>query len=113
VRAVAVLPGGRVATGGQDGRVLAWDPAAPGAGPAELGRHDGQVWAMAVMADGRVVTGGDDRRVLVWDLARIGTSVVQLGCSVTALAAAPPGPAMSCLVIAHQGTGFSKWSLTM
>jgi hypothetical protein len=41
VRAVAVLPGGRVVTGGDDGRVLVWDPAHPGAGPAELGRHDG------------------------------------------------------------------------
>ena len=41
VNAVAVLPDGRVVTGGDDGRVLVWDPAPPGAGPAELGRHDG------------------------------------------------------------------------
>ena len=44
-----------------------WNPAAPDAGPVELGRHEGEVQAVAVLADGRVVTGGDDGRVLVWD----------------------------------------------
>ena len=58
VGAVAVLPDGRVVTGGGDGRVLVWDPAEPGAGPVELGRHEGGVGAVAVLPDGRVVTGG-------------------------------------------------------
>ena len=53
-----MLADGRVVTGGDDGRVLVWDPAAPGAAPAELGRHDSGVWAVAVLPDGRVVTGG-------------------------------------------------------
>jgi hypothetical protein len=66
---------------------------------------------LAVLADGRVVTGGDDRRVLVWDPDTPGTVVVQLSCSVAALAAAPPGLAMVSLVIAHQATGFSAWSI--
>ena len=69
VRAVAVLPDGRVVSGGDDGRVLVWDPARPGAGPVELGRHDGAVGAVAVLPDGRVVSGGGDGRVLVWDPA--------------------------------------------
>ena len=56
-----MLPDGRVVTGGDDGRVLVWDPATPGTGPAELGRHDGRVKAVAVLADGRVVTGGARR----------------------------------------------------
>ena len=56
---MAVLPDGRVVTGGCDGgRVLVWDPAEPGAGPVELGRHEGGVSAVAVLPDGRVVTGG-------------------------------------------------------
>ena len=59
VRAVAVLPDGRVVTGGDDGRVLVWDPAEPGTGPVELGRHGGGVRAVAVLPDGRVVTGSD------------------------------------------------------
>ena len=61
--------GGRL--GGQrreDGRVLVWDPAAPGAG-GELGRHDDSVLAVAGLADGRVVSGGEGKRVLVWDPA--------------------------------------------
>ena len=79
VRAVAVLADGRVVTGGDDGRVLVWDPADPGADPAELGRHDGQVRAVAVLPDGRVVTGGDDGRVLVWDPADPGADPAELG----------------------------------
>ena len=112
VSAVAVLADGRLVTGGFDGWVLVWDPAAPATGPAELGRHEGWVRTVAVLADGRVVTGGADRRVLVWDPARAGTQVVQLSCPVTTLAAAPPGPARSNLVIAHRGTGLSLWSFT-
>ena len=67
VEAVAVLPDGRVVSGGADGRVLVWDPSRPGADPVELGRHDGWVDAVAVLPDGRVVSGGHDGRVLVWD----------------------------------------------
>ena len=56
-----------------------WDPADPGAGPAELGRHDGAVAAVAVLPDGRVVTGGGDGRVLVWDPADPGAGPAELG----------------------------------
>jgi WD40 repeat protein len=86
--AAAVLPDGRVVTGGgssYDGRVLVWDPAepGPGPGPVELGRHEGGVWAAAVLPDGRVVTGGgrgyDGGRVLVWDPAEPGAAPVELG----------------------------------
>ena len=74
-----MLADGRVVTGGHDGRVLVWDPGAAGAGPAELGRHDGQVNAVAVLADGRVVTGGEEGRVLVWDPAAAGAGPAELG----------------------------------
>ena len=66
---VAVLPDGRVASGGFDGWVLVWDPADPGAGPTELGHHYGPVHAVAVLPDGRVVSGGADGEVVVWDPA--------------------------------------------
>ena len=59
----------RVVTGGDDGRVLLWDPADAGAEPRELGRHDGRVGALAALPDGRVVSGGADGPVRLWDLA--------------------------------------------
>jgi WD40 repeat protein len=111
VRAVTALPDGRVVAGGDDGRVLVWNPAVPGGNPAELGRHKGQVYAIAALADGRVVTGGADGRMLIWDPTRP-TDVGQVNCSVTTLAAASPGPATSYLIVGHQGGGFSIWSLT-
>ena len=85
VVAVAVLPDGRVVTGGGlggGGRVLAWDPARPGVGPVELGRHEGAVEAVAVLPDG----------VLVWDAAQRGP--VELGRhegAVWAVAVLPDG----------------------
>ena len=98
VGAVAVLPDGRVVTGGGGGRVLVWDPAEPGTGPVELGRN-GQ-GAVAVLPDGRVVTGGrgdgvgGGGRVLVWDPAEPGTGPVELGrdeSGVGAVAVLPDG----------------------
>jgi WD40 repeat protein len=70
---------GRVVTGGDDGRLLVWDPASPGANPVELGHCDHAVRAVAVLADGRVVTGGDDGRVLVWDPATPSADPLELG----------------------------------
>ena len=76
VGAVAVLPDGRVVTGGRGDRVLVWDPAEPGAGPAELGLIRSGVWAVAVLPDGRVITGGVGWLV-VWDPANWGAGPVE------------------------------------
>ncbi|ADP78940.1 trypsin-like peptidase domain-containing protein [Pseudofrankia inefficax] len=112
VEAVAVLPDGRIVTGGTDGQVLLWDLTQPEAGPIELGRHDGPVRAVAVLPDGRIVTGGTDRRVLLWDPTAPGTEMAQLSCSVTTLATGPLGQdRSSLLVVAHQGSGISFWSV--
>jgi hypothetical protein len=81
VRAVAVLPDGRVVSDGDDRRVLVWDASQPGTDPLELGRHGREVTAVAVLPDGRVVSGGGefDGRVLVWDPSQPGTDPVELG----------------------------------
>jgi WD40 repeat protein len=107
---VAVLPDGRVVSGGDDRRVLVWDPSRPGSGPVELGHHDGWVNAVAVLPDGRVVSGGDDRRVLMWNVTQ--GQVAQLGCSVIELAAVQASRGEASLVVVHEGQGFSLWSTT-
>ena len=110
IGAVAVLADGRVVSGGYDGRVLVWDPAAPGAGPVELGYHADWVRAVAILKDDLIVTSGYDGQVLVWSPSRPGSRLMQLGCSAAALAANPL-IAGSQLIIVHEGTGLSVWSL--
>jgi cytochrome c len=67
VNAITVLADGRVITGGDDGRVLVWDPDTRDRGPAESDRYP-QVDAVTALPDGRLVTG--DRtvngQVMVW-----------------------------------------------
>jgi hypothetical protein len=111
VWAGAVLPDGRVVTGGGfagGGRVLVWDPAEPASGPVELGRHEGGVVAVAVLPDGRVVTGGGDR-VLVWDVHRNSPSAL-LACSAYSLATFP-SPTGARLFIGHARGGISCWEV--
>ena len=92
VGAVAVLPDGRVVTGSRGGgRVLVWDPAEPGAGPAELGRDMYGMGAAAVLPDGRVGTGVGSGRVLVWDPAGPGTGPAELGGGEISRALSRPG----------------------
>lgn len=64
-----VLPDGRIVTGGYDGRVLLWNPGAPGSRATVLGFTDHRVLAVAVLQGGRVVTSSTDGRVRVGDLA--------------------------------------------
>jgi hypothetical protein len=110
VGAVAVLADGRVVSGGDDHRVLVWDPARPGTGPVELGRHEDWVTAVAVLPDGRVVSGGLDDWVVVWSTTAQG-QVAQLGCSAIGLAAVQVSRGEASLVVVHEGHGFSLWSV--
>jgi len=52
VNTVALLPGGGMVTGGQDGRIVVWN--ADGE-PRELGRHGGPVASLVLSADSRPV----------------------------------------------------------
>ena len=56
-----------VVSGGDDGSVRLWDPRAAGDRGRQLGRHDGEVWAVAFTGEGLVVSGGDDGAVVLWD----------------------------------------------
>ena len=98
IGALAVLPGGQVVSGGTDGRVRVWDPAAAGSASVELGRHDGEVLGLAVLPGGQVVSGGTDGRVRVWDPVAPAAGPTELGCHydvVTAVAVTPDGRVLS------------------
>jgi hypothetical protein len=107
------LTAGRVVTGSDGfsgGRVLVWDPAEPGTGPVELGRHGRGVGAMAVLADGQVVTGGDDLvRLRNVQSSSPGTL---LACSAYALATSL-SPFGARLFIGHIMGGISCWHVTL
>ena len=141
VAAMAVLPDGRVVSGGAHGRVLVWDPARPGGEPIELGRHSGWVNAVVALPHGWVASAGNDRRVLIWN-ATTQSEVAQLACSAIGLAAVQakqqlkgsatnpwrwPGRlrwvtgvtsggllsrSEASLLVGHAGHGFSLWSIT-
>ena len=93
-RALRALSDGRFVTGGADGRVRIWDPAASARVPVEVGGHSGRVNSVAVLTDDRIVSGGDDGEVRLWDLLSTdGDAVVsanRLG-SIQSMVALPAG----------------------
>jgi WD40 repeat protein len=96
VNAVAVLPGGRVVSGSDDGTVRAWDLIS-GTTLQIFEGHWARINAVAVVSDGRVVSGSDDGTLRVWDLISGTTLHTLKGHSdrVTAVAALPDGRIVS------------------
>jgi WD40 repeat protein len=68
VRALAVHPDGRLASGADDRTIKIWDPAS-GQLKATLEAHSDRVWALAVLPDGRLASGADDHTIKLWDPA--------------------------------------------
>jgi WD40 repeat protein len=66
VRALAVLPDGRLASGSYDSTVRIWDLHKNES--LTLQGHEREVRALAVLPDGRLASGSDDGTVRVWDL---------------------------------------------
>ncbi len=93
VRALAMLPGGTLASGGFDAAVIWWDPAAGRA--LRVARwHAGAINALAALPDGRLASAGEDGRIALWPGAGAeepGTILQAEGAPVAALAAAPDG----------------------
>ena len=100
VSALVALPGGRLATGAEDGQLLLWDPTRTPPFGQELGRHSAAVTALIALPDGRLASAAQDGQLLLWDPAVTATATAgfppaaELGrhsAAVTALIALPDG----------------------
>jgi len=93
VRALAVLPGGQLASGGFDHAIILWDPAR-GLARRVLRWHEGAVDALAALPGGGLASAGEDGRIALWPPGGadqpIGVLTGHAG-PVAALAVAPDG----------------------
>lgn len=87
IMAIAVTPGGRVATASFDNSVGLWQ----GRAPRWLEGHAAAVTALAVAPDGTVYSGGDDFAVWRWAPDGTGTELGRHKGKVSALAVSPDG----------------------
>ncbi len=92
IRAVAILPDGKLASAGFDSAIILWT-IAEGRAHRVLRFHDTTVNALATRRDGCLISGGEDARIAIWCGAQAGPGVTLQGHSgpVSALAAAADG----------------------
>jgi cytochrome c len=117
VRALALGPDGRAATGSFDTTAILWDSAS-GVAERVLRLHSGGVNAVAFLGDGRLVTGGQDGQVALW---REGPSPERLlgghDGPVSAIAVAPDGARIATsgwdgIVLLHPAGGGAAARIT-
>jgi WD40 repeat protein len=90
VMSVAVLPDGRLASGGDDAKIKLWPK--DGTGGPVVFSHDAHVRSLAVLRDGRLVSGGEDGRIELWPTGGYGRAgALSQGRPVWSLAVLPDG----------------------
>ncbi|MCX7086839.1 MAG: hypothetical protein NTV00_02170, partial [Methylococcales bacterium] len=90
------LDGGRIVSGGEDGKVCIWD-AVSGDCLAEFAGRTSSVNSVAISPDGsRIVSGGDDGKVRLWDAVNGDCLAEHVGHggSVNSVAISPDGQAI-------------------
>ena len=65
VEALAVLEGGRLASGSMDRTIKIWELATRTC-VATLEGHEGGVWSLAELVDGRLASGSNDTTIKIW-----------------------------------------------
>jgi WD40 repeat protein len=112
VRALAALPDGRVVSGGADGTLRLWDPAAGTVATFASGYPD--VVALAALPDGRVVSADAHGALRLWDVGTgAGRDLPGPRGRVTALAVLPDGRIASAVAggpirLWNPGTGAAR-----
>jgi WD40 repeat protein len=61
---LAVLADGRLASGGEDGKIKLWPKV--GTGEPVVLSHGSWIWSLAVLADGRLASAGEDGKIKLW-----------------------------------------------
>jgi WD40 repeat protein len=74
VRSLAVLGDGRLASGGEDGKVKIWS--LNDRGESVVLSHGGPVRSLSVLADGRLASGGEDGNISLWPKDGLGEPTV-------------------------------------
>jgi hypothetical protein len=74
VRSLAVLADGRLAGGGEDGKIKLWPK--EGAGEPVVLSQGSPVLSLAVLSDGRLASGGEDGKIKLWPKEGMGEPVV-------------------------------------
>ena len=87
-----MLPGGRVATGSNDGYLQVWDPAAAARPGLSVDTGHGTLYEMAALLGGRIATGSTDGEIQVWDPAHSGPLVAAIPTSHGAISGIAPLP---------------------
>jgi WD40 repeat protein len=87
---LAVLPNGRLASGGEGGTIKIWPK--EGTGEPKVLSHGGWVFSLAVLTDGRLASGGEGGTIKIWPKEGAGEPLVlQQGSTVFSFAALKDG----------------------
>jgi len=74
VTSLVMLPDGRLASGGEDGKIKLWPK--EGGGEPEVLSQGSRVYSLAVLADGRLASGSVDGNIKIWPKESSGEPVV-------------------------------------